>query len=326
MTSAALPLLALLAAAPAAGPSPQIVDRVAGLVNGEVITLSELAERAGPALLKAEQLSPGPERDQAQSAALKRAFEDVIAERLLQSKAAELQLEATEQQIDEAVEDIKKRNNFDEPALDRALKEQGLDRATFRANVKREYDAFLVLQYQVRAKVKVSDDDLRNYYQSHPQEFGGEDEVKVRHIFLPVPDNATKAQEAKVQEQMTRVLQRLKTGEDFAAVAREVSKGPSAAEGGDLGWLRRGTIEKALEDAAFALKAGELSKPVRAGPGLHVFKVEERRVAGEKSFEDAKEEIRAHLVDQQAGTYRTQLIAELRRDALIEPKLPELQK
>lgn len=320
----ALPLLALLAAAPAG--KPQIVDRVAALVNGEVVTLSDLADRAGPALLRAEQLPPGPERDEAHKLALKRAFEDVIAERLLQSKAAELQLEATEAQVDEAVEDIKRRNGFDDAALERALKEQGIDKATFRANVKREYDAFLVLQYQVRSKVKVSDDDLRNYYQTHPQEFGGEDEVKVRHIFLPVPDGATKAQEAKVEEQMTRVLQRLKTGEDFGAVASEVSKGPSAAEGGDLGWLRRGTIDKALEDAAFALKPGQLSQPVRAGPGLHVFKVDERRVAGVKSFEDAKEEIRAHLLEAQAGTYRQQLIAELRRDALIEPKLPELQK
>jgi len=326
----AVPLLALLAAAPAAvnppAVNPQVVDRVAALVNGEVVTLSELAERAGPALLRAEQLPAGPERAEAHKVALQRAFEDVVAEKLLQSKATELQIEATEAQINEAVEDIKRRNNFDDAALERALSEQGIDKAAFRANVKREYDAFLVLQYQVRSKVKVSDDDLRNYYQRHPQEFGGEEEVKIRHVFLPVPDSATKAQEAKVEEQMTRVLQRLKTGEPFDAVAREVSKGPSAADGGDLGWLKRGTIEKALEDAAFALEPGQISQPVRAGPGLHVFKVEERRVAGEKSFEDAKEEIRAQLLEKQAGTYRQQLIAELRRDALIETKLPELQK
>jgi peptidyl-prolyl cis-trans isomerase SurA len=326
----AVPLLALLAAAPAAvnppAVNPQVVDRVAALVNGEVVTLSELAERAGPALLRAEQLPAGAERAEAHKVALQRAFEDVVAEKLLQSKATELQIEASEAQINEAVEDIKRRNNFDDAALERALSEQGIDKAAFRANVKREYDAFLVLQYQVRSKVKVSDDDLRNYYQRHPQEFGGEEEVKIRHVFLPVPDGATKAQEAKVEEQMTRVLQRLKTGEPFDAVAREVSKGPSAADGGDLGWLKRGTIEKALEDAAFALKPGEISQPVRAGPGLHVFKVEERRVAGEKSFEDAKEEIRAQLLEKQAGTYRQQLIAELRRDALIETKLPELHK
>ena len=126
---------------------------------------------------------------------------------------------------------------------------------------------------------------------------------------------------------MTRILQRLKTGEDFGAVAREVSKGPSAADGGDLGWLRRGTIQKALEDAAFALKDGQLSGLVRAGPGLHVVKVEERRVGG-------REVVRGREGgDPQRGSSRSRsaalpsaVIAELRRDALIEVKLPELQQ
>ena len=116
----AVPLLALLAAAPAAvnppAVNPQVVDRVAALVNGEVVTLSELAERAGPALLRAEQLPAGPERADAHKVALQRAFEDVVAEKLLQSKATELQIEATEAQINEAVEDIKRRNNFDDAA------------------------------------------------------------------------------------------------------------------------------------------------------------------------------------------------------------------
>jgi peptidyl-prolyl cis-trans isomerase SurA len=319
----ALPLLALLAAAPAA--KPQIVDRVAALVNGDVVTLSELADRAGPALLRAEQLPPGPERDEAHNVALKRAFEDVVAERLLQSKATELQLEATEAQIDEAVEDIKRRNSFDDAALERALKEQGIDKATFRVNVKREYDAFLVLQYQVRSKIKVSDDDLKNYYQTHPQEYGGEEELRVRHIFLPLAEGASKADEAKVRATGERVLQRLKTGEDFAAVAREVSKGPSAQDGGDLGWLRRGTIQKALEDAAFALQDGHFSGLVRAGQGLHVVKVEGRRVGGARSFEDAKEEIRNRLLEEQVGQTRQQVLEELRKGAVVEVKIPELR-
>jgi peptidyl-prolyl cis-trans isomerase SurA len=108
-------------------------------------------------------------------------------------------------------------------------------------------------------------------------------------------------------------------------VARQVSKGPSAEDGGDLGWLRRGTIDKRLEDAAFKLKEGEISPVVRAGPGLHVVKVEGRRKAGGKTFEEAKEEIRARLFEEQAATHRDQLIAELKRDALIETKIPELK-
>jgi peptidyl-prolyl cis-trans isomerase SurA len=337
-----LPLLVVLAASPATPASPaapatpaapaapekapgHVVDRVAALVNGDVVTLSDLVERAGPEYERADRMPPGPARDEARAKALRAAFDQVVAEKLLHAKAVELQIESTDQQIDAAIEDIKKRNNFDDAALDEALRQQGLDRATFRGNVKREYDAFLVLQYQVRGRVKISDEDLKNYYQTHPGEFGGEDEVKVRHIFLPLAEGAPAADEAKVRAEADRVRQRLATGEEFAGVARAVSKGPSAQEGGDLGWLRHGTIDRRLEEVAFSLKPGEVSQPVRAGPGIHLFKVEERRKAGAKTFEEAKEEIRQRLFEQQAGTYREQMLADLRRDAYIDTKIPELQ-
>jgi peptidyl-prolyl cis-trans isomerase SurA len=326
------PILALLAAAPApAAPAPaapaaptEVVDRVAAVVNGQVITLSDLVERAGPAWETAERLAGGPQRAEEQKKLLRAAFDAVVAEKLLQAKAVELQIESTDQQIDAAIEDIKKRNNFSDAQLDEALKQQGLDKATFRQNVKREYDSFLVVQYQVRGRVKISDEDLKHYYQIHTQDFAGEDEVKVRHVFLPLPEQAPKAEEARVLAAAQRIRQRALSGEDFAKLAREVSKGPSAAEGGDLGWLRHGTIDRTLEDAAFSLQPGQVSKVIRAGPGVHVFKVEDRRRAGGKSFEEAKEEIRQRLFEQQASTYRDELIAELRKDAFIDTKLPEL--
>jgi len=177
----------------------------------------------------------------------------------------------------------------------------------------------------VGEKLKVSEQDLESYYRSHPQEFEGEDELHVRHIFLPLPADAPPAEVARVEAEGKRALQRLKTGEDFAAVARQVSRGPSADDGGDLGWVRRGTVQKALEDAAFALRDGQISELVRVGQGLHVLRVEGRRRGGARTFEQAKEEIRTRLLDEQGESYRRQYVAELRRDALIEVRIPELQ-
>lgn len=319
MTALSL-VLALLAASPG-----DVVDRVAATVNGEVVTLSELEERGGSEWERVERLDPGPERDQARREVLRRAFDLVVAEKLLAKQAEVLQLEVTDAQIDSAIQDIKTRNRFDDAQLDQALAAQGLDRPAFRQQVRRELETYQVLQHKVRGRVKLSDADVRNYYQTHPQEFGGEDEVKVRHIFLPLPEGASRAEEEKARAHAERVLQRLRTGEDFEKVAREVSKGPSAAEGGDIGWLRHGTIQKQLEDAAFALKDGQISGLVRAGPGLHVLKVEGHRKGGGRTFEEAQEEIRNRLYEEQVGTYRQAYIEELRKSALIEVKLPELR-
>ncbi|HET8540488.1 MAG TPA: peptidylprolyl isomerase [Anaeromyxobacter sp.] len=314
----------LLSAALAAAPR-QVVDRVAATINGEVVTLGDLVERAGAEWARVERMEPGKERTEARAAALRRAFDAVVSDRLLQEEAKALQLEVTDAQVDAAIGDIKTRNRFDDAQLEQALTEQGLTRTEFRAQIRRELETYQVLQYKVRGRVKLSDDDVRNYYQTHPQEFGGEPEVRVRHVFLPLPEEASKADEQKVRAQGEKVLARLKAGEDFAKVAREVSRGPSANDGGDLGWLRRGTIQKTLEDVAFRLEPGQVSGLVRAGPGLHVLKVEERRTGGGRKFEEVAEEIRARLFEEQVGTYRQQYIDELKRNALIDAKLPELK-
>lgn len=311
--------LALLAGA------PQVVDRVAATVDGEVLTLSDLQERAGPEWTRVERMPPGKEREEASRETLRRALDALVAEKLLVNAAKALQIEVTEAQIDAAVQDIKTRNRFDDAQFDEALAAQGLDRATFRSQIRRELETYQVLQHNVRGRVKLSEEDVRNYYQTHPQEFGGELELKVRHIFLPVREGAAKAEEEKVRAEGERILQRLKTGEDFAKVARQVSKGPSAADGGDLGWLRRNAIQKQLEDVAFTLQDGELSPLVRAGPGFHILKVEERRTGGGRSFADAAEEIRMRLYEEQVGTTRAQYLEELKRDAHVEVKLPELK-
>jgi len=319
----ALPLA--LAAALAAAPARPVVDRVAATVNGEVVTVSDLAERAGAEWARVEAMDPGKDRDEARAAALRRAFDVLVAEKLLAAQAQALQLEVAEGQIDAAVQDIKTRNHFDDAQLDQALAEQGLTRAEFRAQVRRELETYQVLQHKVRGRVKLSDDDVRNFYLTHPQEFGGEEEVRARHILLPIAEGATKAEEEKARAQGEKVLRRLQAGEDFGKVAREVSKGPSAKDGGELGWLRRGTIQKQLEDAAFALAPGQVSPLVRFGAGLHVLEVQERRTGGAKSFEESADEIRARLYEEQVGTYRQQYIEELKKDALIEVTIPELR-
>lgn len=298
-----------------------LLNRVAALLDGEVVTLRDLQDRAGEEWRRAQALPAGAERDQASRRALRRAWDAILAEKLFRAQAIQLQLDVSDGQVNAAIEDIKTRNRFDDTQLDLALAAQGLDRAGFKAQIRRELESMQVLNYQVRSKVKVTDEDLRNYYQTHPAAFGGAEELHVRHLFLPLAPDAAPAAVQAAQGQAERLQQRLKAGEDFTALVREVGKGAD----GDLGWLRRGQIQKELEAAFVDLADGQVSKLVRAGPGLHLFKVEARRRAGGKSFEEAKEEIREILVQDQTGSYREQYLAELKKDAVIELKLAELR-
>ena len=318
-------LLFLLAALATPAPQGRVLDRVAATVNGEVVTLMELEERAGPELRRADAQPAGAARDKARARALKAAFDAVTAERLFQGQVAALGVEITEPEIDAVIDDVKRRNNLDDARLDEALRAQGLERASYRKAVKRDLESMRLVQLKIRNKVKVTDEDVKNYWQTHPQEFRASEEVRVRHIFLPLPRDADAADTARVNAIADKALARLKAGEDFAKVAREMSQGPSASEGGELGWLRRGTVQPEVEKVAFALQPGEISGLIRTPPGIQLLKVEERRGGGARPLEEVKEEVRDRLVNEQGDTYRTQYIAELRKDAVIEVKIPELK-
>lgn len=324
------PMLALaLAGAPAPAAStagPRLtVNRVAALVNGDVITMRELERVGGSALQDANLQPPGPERDKARGEALRAAFDLLVADRLFAQQVKKLGLEVSDAQVDAQLDAIKEQNGFDDGQLDEALATQGMSRESFRQRIRDQLQNFAVLQNKLGGRVKVSDLELENYYRSHPQEFQGDDEVHLRHIFLPFPAGAGAADAQRVEAAGEGFLQRLKKGADFTQLAREVSKGPSAQNGGDLGWLKRGKAQKALEDAAFALEPGQISGLVRAGNGLHILQVVERRRSVGRPFADVKEIIRDRLVAEQSDSYRIQYVAELRRDAVIEIRVPELQ-
>jgi peptidyl-prolyl cis-trans isomerase SurA len=332
LLSLSLLALALAADAPAAAPPAPaapaqriVLNRVAATVNGEVVTLQELEQRAGDEWRRANTSPPGPERDRAVALALRHAFDGVVAEKLFHSQAVALQLEVTDEQVNAAIEDIKKRNNADDKMLDQMLSEQNMTRATFREQIRGQLESYNVLSAKVRSKVKLTDDDVKNYYQKHPGEFAGEPELHVRHILIPLAEDAAPMELGRAMMLGEKARERLAGGEPFADVAKAMSKGPGAAEGGDLGWLRRGTMQRSLEEVVFALKDGEVSKLVRAGPGLHLFKVEERRTGGGRTFEQAKDEIRDRLSMEQTQAYREQYLGELKRDAVIDLRIPELK-
>jgi peptidyl-prolyl cis-trans isomerase SurA len=320
LTTSPIVALSLLA-----GDAGHPVDRVAATVNGEVVTLSELIDRAGPSFRRIADMRPGEARDKARAKALQEALDVVVTEKLIEVEVKNLGVDISEAQIDSAIDDIKKRNKFDDAMLKQALAEQGLDMPTFRSQLRKNFEGYAVISQKIRNRLKVSDDDVQNYYQTHPKEFAKEDEVKVRHIFLALPPGAAAGREEEIRAQGAKVLARLGAGEDFAAVAREVSQGPSASGGGDLGWLHRGSIQPELERVAFSLDPGKWSGLVRSRTGFHILKVEDRRSGEILPLAEVKDRIRDKLTNDQGEVYRKQYLEELKRDATIEILIPELR-
>jgi peptidyl-prolyl cis-trans isomerase SurA len=318
-------LAAILAAPSARADDRRPVDRVAAVVNGDVITLSELTQRAGADYRRASDMPPGSARDQARGKALRAAYQAVLAERLVENEVKALGIEVTEAQIDGAIDDVKKRNNLSDDTLKQALAAEGMTVTAYRARLRKDFENHLLIAAKVQNRVKVTDDDVKGYYQSHLQEFSGEEQVKLRLILLQVPAGAPPADDARVKATGETLLARLAAGEDFADLARQVSQGPGASSGGDLGWVKKGTMPIDLERVAFALATGQNSGLVRAKTGWIILKADDRRASKAPPIDDVKEKIRERIGNEQAETYRKQYIDELKREAIIELKIPELE-
>jgi peptidyl-prolyl cis-trans isomerase D len=144
---------------------------------------------------------------------------------------------------------------------------------------------------QLADQLEVSEDDLRAFYETEmarePERYAGRERRRAAHILVRAGDDASAAQES-----INALRARILAGEDFAAVATEASEDPgSARAGGSLGWVERGTMVPAFEQALFAMEEGTLSEPVRTEFGWHLIQLEAIEQLGGASFEEAREEL-----------------------------------
>ncbi|HEY3346356.1 MAG TPA: peptidyl-prolyl cis-trans isomerase [Nitrospirota bacterium] len=191
-----------------------------------------------------------------------------------------------------------------------AAEKEGLDKTDdFMLNLDMLRQQQLYMDYlkkKVLDTVKVSPEDSKAYYDGHKAEYAQGEEVQASHILVDTEDEA-KALKARIDK-----------GEDFAAVAKDKSKCPSAARGGDLGFFGKGRMVPEFEKAAFALKDGEVSAPVKTQFGWHLIKITGRKEAKTKTLDEVKPEIEAKLLQDKQKSAFDKLLADLKKDADIK--------
>lgn len=284
-----------------------VVDRVVAVVNGEIITLSDVEREE--ALRKTE-----GKRDQRQL------LEEMIDRKLQMSAAKRTGMDVTDKELSDAISEIMKRNSMDEKQFSAALAKEGITLEQYRNELREQMTLSRTFNKFVRSGVTVNEDEARDYYDRNRQSYSLPEEIRARRIFFSLPDKATPAQTAAVKEKAVSALARARSGEDFIRLVRELSEGLDAASGGDLGFVQRDEAVQEIQDATNNLKPGDIAGPVLFAGGFNVIKLEEVR-RPVKPFEKVKDEISKMLYEQKMeNTYRTWLQS-LRSDSNIENKL-----
>ncbi|HLE56257.1 MAG TPA: peptidylprolyl isomerase, partial [Rhodothermia bacterium] len=176
-----------------------------------------------------------------------------------------------------------------------------------------------VLEEVVWKDIYIDNQAIRTFYEENREQFQHPDEMRVSEILIRVPRGATPAARGEARAKAERCLQRARAGEDFAAVAKSESEDETTApQGGDLGFVSRGSLVEAVEEAAFRLKPGQVSEVMETPYGLHLVKVTDSRPAGVLPLDEVRERIIAVLTQERRLKEQDAFVADLRKSAAIE--------
>lgn len=157
--------------------------------------------------------------------------------------------------------------------------------------------SYLKFEVAEKAAKELADKDFETFYKTRQEEFKTPEQVKARHILVRVEKNASEADQKKAKEKAEDILKRLKAGEDFAKLATELSDDPgSKTKGGDLGFFSKGKMVPDFDKAAFSMKPGELSEPVKSPFGFHIIKVEEKKESVVQPYDKVKDKVKDKAV------------------------------
>ena len=312
--------------APAAPAAPPKEDKVVATVNGTNIMESQVQSRIDGEYkpILAKYAAQSPDLAAQQEKMLRQAIvNSLVVENLLNEEARKAKIEVTEAEL--KAEMTKRLAAMNPPytleQYQKIVEAQGGNfEATQRGHL-RELKYSRLFEAKFGGTIAVTEADAKKYYDDNIKEFQVPEQVRASHILIstkPADPNGDPNQ-AKVQAKgrAEELLKKAKEGADFAALAKENSSCPSAAQGGDLGLFPRGQMVKPFEDAAFALKVGEISNLVETQFGYHIIKATQHQDPNQVAFDKAKTNIIEQLSQQKRQEAARKYVDSLRQSAKI---------
>jgi len=304
----------------AVAPTGKVVNTIAAVVNDEVVTLYEVNREALPLISEAEKKSAidAAVRTQIRRAAL----EHLIEKRLLEQKVRELNIKVSDEEVRQAIDDVKRQNNMaSQEVLVSALASQGITFEQYRLQLREQIEKLKLVSMEVRAKIQVGETEMRDYYEANRAKYSEEETFRARNIFFRTNEKAAAEDIKRTMTTALMVLAEAKSGKDFAELARTYSEDPAARkDGGDLGTFKKGDMMPELETAIVGMKTGEVSELVYTTSGFHIIKLEERVSGKMKPYENVKSAIEDLLYRKKSEERFSQWAKDLRSKASIEMK------
>lgn len=292
------------------------IDRIVAVVNGEIITSSELQKAidrtrpelsgpAGPGLGRTDPTDPN-------------VLGRLIDQKLQLQLARKRGITVEPDEIRMAIADVKRRNQIpSDAALDRVLENENSSLLQYTKEVQDQIMILKIINREVKASVVLSDADIRSYYREHPDRFMSPERFHLRQIILPVP---RPEMTETVYQTALGVVAQLEGGAHFDGMVEKYSAETGVSDSGDLGRIRKDHMLPEIRTAVEDLRPGEVSRPVKTSAGVHIFRLEEVTPAQPRALDEVENEIRSILFQERVADLYEKWLKDLRATAQVEIK------
>jgi peptidyl-prolyl cis-trans isomerase C len=312
--SAALPAGAALSSQPPVKPVPAQLPEVVARVNGETITRADFEQ----ALQSIEGRAGGPVPAEQRDTIYRGVLDRLIGFKLLTQEAAARKVTVTDTDVNAQVAQI--RGQFpSEEVFKQMLDGRKMTLEQIRSDARSDMIVAKLLQQEVEAKAAVKPEQIDDFYAKNPDQFMEGERVRASHILISAPRDGDAAAKAQARGRAEAVLNDVKAGKDFAALAKEHSQDPgSAVQGGDLGYFTAGQMVGPFNDAAFSLKPGTTSELVETEFGFHIIRVVDKQAGRTVPLEEVRTQVEQFLQNQNRQQHTEAFVDSLKAKGKIE--------
>jgi len=302
----------------------QVIEEIVARVNNQIITRGEYLH-AQEELKKEVQQQDPVNADKVVAERDKDVLRDLIDQQLLLEKGKDLGITADTEvirKLDEMRKDLKLDSMED---LEKAAQSQGVSFEDYKQNMRNQIITQQVIGKEVGSRLAINKDEIQKYYDDHKSQMAQPETIRLSEILVstdPKPndktDEAQRLEAAKAKAE--GLLTQIRGGAKFEDVAKKSSEGPSAAQGGDLGFFQRGQLAKELEDTTFAMKAGDVSDVIRTKQGFVILKVTLHHDTGTPPLSEVEGRVQDAIYMQRLQPALRDYLKKLREDAFIDIK------
>lgn len=266
----------------------EIVDRIVAIVDTDIITQIQLDRSLAPYLEQIESAGyTEAQKAQAVKTITQKVLDTLIEGSLTRQEADRYNITVSDEQVDDAIERVKKSKGLSDEAFNAALENEGYSFEEYRENIRKQILRVLLVNHAVKSKVIITKAEVEKYYNEKKDEYAGVKKYHLRNILME--DKA----------QMDKIIQLLDENKDFAELAKQYSTAPNASDGGELGLFELGSFPESIKDSVSKLSKGEHTDVISTARGVQIFYLQDIVMDGGKTLEQAYDEIHGLLYDQE---------------------------